>query len=569
MKPKTFPLSAFILGLTFCLPVFLTSCLKVGDRPNIILIMSDDMGFSDIGCYGGEINTPNLDKLAFEGVRFTQFYNTARCCPTRASLLTGLHPHQAGIGEMTNDRGVDGYRGDLNEHCVTIAQVLKGAGYKNYMAGKWHVTKHIKPEGPKYNWPLQRGFDRFYGTIIGAGSYFDPTTLCRDNTFITPANDPEYKPERYYYTNAITDNAIKYLDEHYSGEADKPFFMYVAFTAAHWPMHALPEDIARYDGWYDDGYDPVREARLEKMIELGILPQDSEMSPAVWNWEERPHQQWESDMMEVYAAMIDCMDRGIGKIVKTLEDQGTLDNTLIFFLQDNGACAENWLSNIDPSVYDTIDYQPMGRDELQTRIWPPMQTRDGRPVIPGPAIDPGPANTYPLYDAGWANTSNTPFRYFKHWIHEGGISTPLIVYWPEGIKAKGKITGQLGQLTDIMATIVDAAGADYPATLNDIDIYPMEGVSLIPSLDGEEFERPPLFWEHIGKQGVRVDNWKLVAAAGRKNPIPLDAWELYDIDNDRSELHNLAGEYPDRVKEMARLWEEWAHRAMVYPYSKK
>lgn len=343
--------------------------------------------------------------------------------------------------------------------------------------------------------------------------------------------------------------------------------MYVSYTAAHWPMHALPEDIEKYEGWYDEGYETVRRQRLERMIELGILPPETEMSPVEWDWEERPYQQWESDMMEVYAAMIDCMDQGIGKIVKELERQGRVKNTLILFLQDNGACAENWLNNIDPAVYETITYQPMAEDELQPKIWPPMQTRDGRPVICGPTVAPGPDNSYPLYDKGWANVSNTPFRFYKHWIHEGGISTPLIVHWPDGIAAKGKITRQLGQLPDIMATIVDAAGAHYPEIHSDNDIYPMEGVSLIPAFDGEEFEHPPLFWEHIGKQGVRVDNWKLVAAAGRKDPIPLDSWELYDISIDRSELHNLASEYPERVREMAQMWADWAIRAKVVPFN--
>lgn len=543
------------------------SCDK-DKKPDIILIMSDDMGFSDIGCYGGEIMTPNLDKLAGNGVRYTQFYNTARCCPTRASLLTGLHPHQAGIGSMTSDRGTEGYRGDLNEHCVTIAQVLKGNGYRNYMSGKWHVTKHITYDGDNYNWPLQRGFDAFYGTIIGAGSYFDPTTLCRNNTFITPENDPEYQPDNYYYTNAISDNAIKFIKDHDAQHSDDPFFLYLAYTAAHWPMHALPSDIAKYDGWYDNGYDEIREARLKKMIDIGILPPDSKMSPGVWDWNERPNQEWESNMMEVYAAMIDCMDQGIGRIIDELDSQGRLDNTMILFLQDNGACAENWLNDIKLSAYDDIEYQPLGRNGLQPKIWPPMQTRVGNPVIAGPSVDPGPENTYPLYDQGWANVSNTPFRFYKHWIHEGGISTPLIVHWPKGIKASGAIRNQTGQLPDIMATIVDASGAVYPETSNGSNIYPMEGVSLRPSFEGTEMDHPPLFWEHHGNRGVRVGDWKLVAAAGAQHPLPLEKWELFNISKDRSELNNLAAKFPEKVKELSELWTAWGYRAKVLPFPK-
>ena len=227
--------------------------LLAKDRPNIVLIMGDDMGYSDIGCYGGEIHTPHLDRLAAEGVRFSQFYNGARCCPTRASLLTGLYAHQTGVGHMLGNQGLDGYQTGLNRKCVTIAEALSGNGYHTYMSGKWHVTTHTSPEGPKDNWPLQRGFEKFYGTIIGAGSFFDPNTLCRQNTYITPVNDPHYQPQSYYYTRAITDNAISFLAEHEQSKTEKPFFLYVSYTAAHWPMHALPEDIQKYHGSYDNG----------------------------------------------------------------------------------------------------------------------------------------------------------------------------------------------------------------------------------------------------------------------------------------------------------------------------
>ncbi|MGI8967387.1 MAG: sulfatase-like hydrolase/transferase, partial [Limisphaerales bacterium] len=229
------------------------------------------MGFSDLGCYGGEIQTPNLDSLAQNGIRFTQFYNTARCCPTRASLLTGLYPHQAGMGHMTHDSGHESYQGNLNQQCVTIPEVLRPAGYRTYMCGKWHLTRFEKPDSDQSNWPLQRGFEKFYGTIKGGGSYYDPTGLCRQNTFITPENDPEYKPAKFYYTEAISDNAIRYLQQHDQESPDKPFFLYVAYTAAHWPMHALEKDIAKYKGKFDGGYEPVRQARVERLKKLGLL----------------------------------------------------------------------------------------------------------------------------------------------------------------------------------------------------------------------------------------------------------------------------------------------------------
>src|SRR5262245_9944750 len=305
-------------------------------RPNIIIIMSDDMGFSDIGCYGGEINTPNLDSLAANGVRFTQFYNTARCCPTRAALLTGLYPHQAGVGHMMEDRGHDGYRGDLNRNAVTIAEVLRPAGYATYAVGKWHVTKKTRAESEadKYNWPLQRGFERYYGTLTGAGSFWDPSALVRDNTPITAFADPEYQPkEPYYYTDAISDNASRFIAEHIKRAGDKPFFMYVAFTAAHWPMHARERDIAKYKGKYDQGYEPIRRARREKGVKLGLIDPEWTMAPQAGDWEKVTNKDWEARGMEVYSAMIDAMDQGVGRIIAELKRQGQFDNTATPFLE--------------------------------------------------------------------------------------------------------------------------------------------------------------------------------------------------------------------------------------------
>jgi len=410
-------------------------------KPNIVLIMGDDMGYSDLGCYGGEIRTPNLDALAKNGVRFTQFYNTSRCCPTRASLLTGLYPHQAGIGHMMRDRGSDGYRGDLNKHCLTIAEVLKTAGYRTYMAGKWHVTKHVAPNGPKFNWPLQRGFDRFYGTIHGAGSYYDPNSLTRDNTQISPYADPEYKPKRYYYTDAISDHAVRDIDEHCHSQSEKPFFVYVAYTAAHWPMHAFEEDIAKYRGQYDGGFTPIRKARLQRLRKFGLIQENWNLTAQAKDWDKVQNKAWEARCMEVYAAMVTRMDRGIGHIVETLKKNGQLDNTLILFLQDNGGCAEGTgrrgsAKNPLPRRADKPSFPPMKANTLQ-RSMIPKQTRDGWPVLKGQNVMPGPPDTFIAYGRGWANVSNTPFREYKHWVHEGGISTPLIAHWPAKISAQG------------------------------------------------------------------------------------------------------------------------------------
>ncbi|UCG48433.1 MAG: sulfatase-like hydrolase/transferase [Phycisphaerales bacterium] len=539
-----------------------TSASAGPKRPNIILIMSDDMGFSDIGCYGGEIQTPNLGRLAANGLRFTQFYNTARCCPTRASLMTGLYQHQAGIGHMTGDKGYDSYRGDLNNRSVTIAEVLRQAGYRTYMTGKWHVTRFAGKNGPKHNWPLQRGFDRFYGTITGAGSFYDPTTLCRDDTYITPENDPEYKPETFYYTDAISDNAARYVREHCQTSPGKPFFMYLAYTAAHWPMHALERDIAKYRGKYDKGYAYYRRGRFKRMKKMGLISTDWQMSPRAGDWEQVRHKEWEARCMEVYAAMVDNMDQGIGRVVAELRKRRVLGNTLIMFLQDNGGCAEGMGrgANVNDRWVGAIkDRNPMGPDELQPNIWPPMKTRDGRPVRGGPTVMPGPADTYIGYGVNWANVSNTPFRLYKHWVHEGGISTPLVAHWPEGVKAKGKLCHQAGHLIDIMATCVDVAGAEYPAEFKGSRIIPMEGRSLVPAFHNKPIEREAIYWEHEGNRAVRQGRWKLVS----KHP---GDWELYDMETDRTELNDLAGKYPDKVEQLKAFYERWAARCQVQPW---
>jgi len=499
--------------------------------------------------------------LADRGLRFTQFYNTGRCCPTRASLLTGVYPHQAGVGHMMNDRGYVGYRGDLNQQTVTIAEVLKNSGYATYMSGKWHVTKHTANDGPKFNWPQQRGFDKFYGTIHGAGSFYDPNSLTRGNEWVSPYHDPKYKPETYYYTDAISDNATMFIDEHYQEQADRPFFMYVAYTAAHWPMHALPKDIAKYKGMYDAGYDAIREARYENMQKMGLIEPEWKLSPQAWEWGRIKAEEWEIRCMEVYAAMVDNMDQGIGRIVNTLKEHDQLDNTLILFFQDNGGCAEG-LGRKPRGKLKSKPEKPtlaaMKPTAYQTDMIP-KQTRDGYPTVMGPGVMPGPDGTYIAYGEGWANVSNTPFRLYKHYVHEGGISTPLIAHWPKTITRHGEFEDTPSHLIDLMATCVDVAKADYPQTYQGEKIIPMEGRSLVPAFNGEEIEREAIHWEHEGNRAIRVGDWKLVARGKNGD------WELYNIAEDRSELNDLAESHPDRVAKLADMWQTWAERAQVLP----
>ncbi len=533
------------------------------ERPNIVYILADDMGFSDIGCFGSEIETPQLDALAAAGLRFTQFYNTARCCPTRASLLSGLYPHQAGVGWMMADSGYDGYRGELNRSCMTIAEVLKTAGYGTYMTGKWHVTQEIAPrtEKGKSNWPCQRGFDRFYGTIHGAGSFYDPNSLVRDNQLISPYADAQYQPKSgYYYTDAIADHAVRFVNEHHAAAPASPLFMYVSFTAAHWPMHARPEDIAKVAGKYDAGYEPIRRQRYQKMLELGVINQsNTRLWPMPSNWQEKEFFAWDARNMEVYAAMINCMDRGIGRIVQALASTGRLDNTLLVYLQDNGGCAEGMgRGGAAEPRRDSPSLPPLADDYLQPDMQP-KQTRDGYPMRTGKGVMAGPADTYIGYGKAWATVSNTPFREYKHWTHEGGISTPLIAHWPQGIHRVGELESTPGHLIDLMATAVDVSQAEYPDQYLGHAITPLEGKSLVPAFSGEKIEREAIYWEHEGNRAVRAGDWKLVAKGAEAD------WELYNLAVDRSEQNNLATTHPQRVQELSAMWDNYAQRAMVLP----
>ncbi|MBF0198313.1 MAG: arylsulfatase [Planctomycetes bacterium] len=564
------------LGFLFFLTglIILPKTTAQPPRPNIIVILCDDVGYSDLGCYGSEIRTPNIDSLAKEGLRFTQFYNTGRCCPTRASLLTGLYPHQAGIGHMMGNDNLLGYKGDLNRECATIAEVLKTAGYKNYISGKWHVTPVPKGEdminASKHNWPLQRGFDRFYGTIHGAGSLWDPNSLTRDNDFISPYADPQYKPERFYYTDAISDQACRFIKEHNS---DKPFFMYVAYTAAHWPMHAPEEDIDSYNGVYDEGFETIRKARYKRMLELGVIDKKAKLSPQVKDWSKVKNKKWDIRNMQTYAAMISVMDKGIGRIVDNLKNNKLYDNTLILFMQDNGGCQEGLGRTVNNKKKNMIggaraskpQLAPMKPEELQTEMIP-AQSRDGYKTRGGPEAMPGPADTYIAYGEGWANVCNTPFRMYKHFVHEGGISTSLVAHWPQGIKAKNEFRHTPSHLVDIMATAVDLSGAQYPITIAGTAIQPMEGKSLSTVFRDDTMDNRHILFEHEGNGAIRRGNWKLVGkkVMGPEKSI-LDKWELYNIAEDRSELNNLIKKQPDLAKEMVALFEAEGKRVRFFP----
>lgn len=532
--------------------------------PNIILIMGDDMGYSDIGCYGGEINTPNLDSLAANGLRFTQFYNAARCCPTRASLLTGLYPQQAGVGHMMEDRGTPAYQGDLNQNAVTIAEVLKETGYATYMSGKWHVTPYVVDNPDKKNWPRQRGFDRFFGMISGAGSLYDPRSLTNDNEYVAPR-------EGFYSTTDFTNFAIKCIEEH---QTEKPFFMYVSYMAAHWPMHAPDEAIAKYKGRYDRGWDALRQERYDRMLKMGLVKPEWQLTHRdsfVRAWSDTiKDREWEIANMEVYAAMTDLMDQGIGEIIQILKAKGIFDNTLIFFLQDNGACAEE-LDWVD-SQPDERDLETLASNDIQT-LMIPQTTRDGKPVKVMKDAWPGPPESYTAYGLDWANASNTPFREYKHWVHEGGVSTPLIVHWPEKIKNGGVFRQEPTHLIDIMATCVDVAGAVYPKTYKNHSIQPMEGESLVPVFDDKPLEREAIYWEHEGNRAVRMGKWKLISKVNKKQyfqwdkiaDLPVENWELFDMENDRTEMNDLANQHPDLVHKMAEMWLNWAKRTGAIP----
>ncbi len=547
-----------------------------GARPNIILIMSDDMGYSDLGCYGGEIHTPNLDSLAMHGLRYTRFYNMGHCCPSRAALMTGLYPQQTGLGWMTDrDFHLPGYTNELNDRCVTIAEVLKMAGYQTFMAGKWHLSHNIRAGGPQHDWPLQRGFDRFYGILAGAGNYYDPASLCRDNTLITPENDPQYHPRKFYFTDAISDNAVRFVRDR--PKDGKPFFMYVAYTAAHWPMQAPEEAVAQYRGRYDAGWDVLRRQRFEREKALGVIDSDAVLSASDTHpWSEETDKEAMARRMETYAAMVTVMDQGIGKIVDELKKEGIFNNTMIIFLQDNGGNAEGTgfggpAGESRPVAKDTAGLKPLGKDEVQYSINPPI-TRDGRIVMQGKDVMAGPADTYLAYLKPWAHMSNTPFRKYKNFVYEGGIATPLIIHWPDGIQAeRGAIRTQPGHEIDIMPTIVRLASARYPRAFNGKEITPVAGIDLTPTFDDKPLPERAIYWSHQANRAMLLGKWKIVSGGilhgpyGQWKTYSSLPWQLFNMETDRSELTDLSAQYPDIVLRMAAMWEKWAHEANVYP----
>ncbi|WP_076606475.1 arylsulfatase [Rufibacter radiotolerans] len=497
-------------------------------KPNILVIMADDMGYSDLGCYGAEIATPNLDKLAGNGIKLTQFYNTGRCCPTRASLLTGLYPHKTGMGWMTGyDMMLPGYRGDLNKNNVTIAEALKPAGYASYAVGKWHVSATTAPKGPKHNWPVQRGFDKYYGIIAGSGSFFTPGSLTNNNERITAQGT------NYYLTDAITDTASQYISQHVAGKAKAPFFLYVAYTAPHWPLHARESDIQKYMKTYAAGWDALRAERYARQLKMGLLDKSvklTERDKDVPAWRDIPEKDrgvWVK-RMATYAAQVDVMDRGVGKILETLRKSNQLENTLVIFLSDNGGCSED-VSRQDKSL------EKLGSDE-----------------------------SYESYRTHWANLSNTPYRLYKSHTHEGGINAPFIVSWPAGIKQKGTMNRTPSHLIDLMPTFLEMAGAQYPTTFKGNAIHALPGRSLLPMFKGQAQPERPLFWEHEANRAVRLNDWKLVSVSTAKEPY-IQAWELYNLANDKAETNNLAAKNPEKVKELEALWNQWAQENDVLP----
>jgi arylsulfatase A-like enzyme len=528
---------------------------KSATRPNILVILADDLGFSDLGCFGGEIQTPNLDRLAAEGLRFTNFHNTTRCCPSRASLLTGLYPHQAGIGRMTSNNNLPGYQGQIRADTPTIAEVLKATGYHTAMAGKWHVSLTDTPPGHMKNlnnqvvrdtfaevasYPINRGFESYYGIIWGVADYFDPFSL------VDGASAVRAVPKDFYLTDAIADHVIVDLENFHASA--QPFFIYAAFTAPHWPLQARPEDIAKYRDTYLSGWDALRQARYERQLKLGLFQADTAtLSPradAERPWASVSDKAWESAAMAVHAAMVDRMDQQIGRILAKLKELGQLDNTLIIFLSDNGASPE------EPK-------QP-GFDR-------PSETRDGRPIRYGAAmrkqnILPGPDDTFASIGPMWANAANTPFRYWKAETYEGGVATPLIIHWPAGLKAHGEINREPGHIIDLLPTALEVSGAKFPAQFAGHAPRPPEGVSLVPTFTGQPLPREALFWEHEGNFSVQMGEWKAVnsvAGGGR--------WELYDLAKDRTETRDLAVVEPFRLSRMIAAWQTWAERTDVLP----
>ena len=498
----------------------------MASQPNIVFIISDDMGYSDLGCYGGEIETPVLDGLASQGLRFTNYYVNNMCWPTRASLMTSLYPLAA---LPSGGSATDG----LHPQATTLPEALRNVGYSTFMSGKWHLSNSKKPDGP--NAPHHRGFDQFYGTIEGASDFFAPADLQLNGKSMT--HEWEGRDD-YYYTDAITDHALEFLSDRDEG---KPFFLYMAYTAAHWPLHAKPEDIAAYQGRYHMGWDTLRKQRHARMKELGVVDPQWALSPRHDNvpaWPDAKYPLWHERRMEVYAAQVTCMDRNIGRIKDYLKQEELLDNTIVIYQHDNGGCH--------------VEYLP-----TRTGSWTRPKTTDGkeRPIKPGniPNLMPGGQETFQSYGYGWANASNTPFRLFKQFDHEGGTRSPLIISWPRGIASElsGQLVGEVCHVIDIFPTLLDLVGAE----MVEQQPIPMEGRSLAPALQGKDVKpHEALFWAHNKGSAVWSAGWKLVS------PNRGQQWELYHLPSDGTELHDLSLRQPAKARELQQLHKDWLAR---------
>ena len=508
--------------------------IQAARRPNIVLIMADDMGYSDIGCYGGEIRTPNIDRLAAGGLRFSQFYNAALCGPTRSSLMTGLYNQQVGIR---------GWTGTLNDRCATIPELLKQAGYSTHVVGRLDMVTADDWHEPEL---IARHVDQFFGSAsipdnLGPGNYFK---IVRTGRFLWNGKSYEFPPDATFYkTDLITDYAVDFIEE--AVDKEKPFFLYAAHYAPHWPLHAKPEDIAKYRAMYaETGWDKLRADRHRRLIEIGLVEGAwplASRDPRVPAWPKAEHKAWEAERMAVYAAQIDCLDQNVGRLLEAVRRAGVEQNTLILFLSDNGSSAQAWSS-------------PLDRPGRPWRL-------DGTPTQVGnsPTILPGGPDTFVTCGPPWANVSNTPFRGYKATCHEGGIATPLIAYWPDVIKQGGQITHQPGHIIDVMATCLDVADATYPSRFQQRNVLPLEGISLAPIFQGQQRDgHEVLCWNVSGSRAVRMGRWKLVASKSKP-------WELYDLDADRTELNNLVDEQPDRVQQMSETYESWATRVGIAP----
>lgn len=497
-------------------------------QPNIIVILADDLGFSDIGAFGSEIKTPNLNKLAKNGLIIKQFYNAGRCCPSRASLLTGLYSHQAGIGDMVQDKGVPAYQGYLNEHCITIGQALKQAGYKTIVSGKWHVG--LVPSA----WAVNRGFDDSFSLQNNGSSYFNSEPLYNDGrtvTFLKGDKEIIRKDTSTYLTQEITNFAINSLEKQRNQQ--QPFFLYVAYNAPHWPIQALPEDIAKYRGKYLEGWDKLRASRFKKLKEQGIVDKNWDLSnrfEKVPDWEKLSPEEkdkWDN-RMAIYAAMIDRMDAGIGEILQKVKSLGEEDNTLVLFLSDNGGSADD------------------------VKNWNYVTQKNGTP---------GSVASIDSYESPWGNVSNTPFQLFKKNTHEGGIASPFIAYYPKHIKA-GTISNRVSHLIDIFPTCLEFASVPYPDSFQGKNLLPLEGISLKKEFEGQQSDiHNALFWEHEGSKAVRKGEWKAVA----ENNQP---WELYNLATDRTETKNLAKSEPAMLQTLIELHKQWSVKVGVEDWNK-